>query len=129
MGHAGGGEGALHNVAQTGFGDGLELAGEDAVRLQLFGRGANALGGEQDQRGMAEGWSVEKTDKVFVVTGEKIEKFARRTDMGNIHSLNRLRDIMRKTGIVHELIRQGADGTSLVRVGEREFTLTEEISA
>ena len=77
----------------------------------------------------AEGWSVEKTDKVFVVTGEKIEKFARRTDMGNIHSLNRLRDIMRKTGIVHELIRQGADGTSLVRVGEREFTLTEEISA
>ncbi len=71
-------------------------------------------------------WQVEKVGLDFVVTGAKIEKFARRTDVANIHSLNRLRDIMRKMGIVHELIRSGATSGSFVKIGERRFTLVEQ---
>ena len=71
---------------------------------------------------------VEETDddKVFVVSGHKIEKFALRTDFDNIHGLNRLRDIMKKMGISHELRRKGAEGTSLIRIGDAEFTLVEQ---
>lgn len=54
-------------------------------------------------------WNVEKTGKNSLkVTGRKIEKFARRTDFENFHSRQRLRDIMKKMGIIHELNRKGA---------------------
>jgi len=62
----------------------------------------------------------------FLVTGPKIEKFAARTDFENIHGVNRLRDIMRKMGITHELERQGATSDSIVRIGDAEFTLFEQ---
>ena len=61
----------------------------------------------------------------FVVSGPKIEKFAARTDFENVHGVNRLRDIMKKMGITHELSRQGATGESLIRIGDSEFTLLE----
>lgn len=79
-----------------------------------------------DERATDAAWSVEKDGVVYVIKGEKIEKFARRTDTANVHALNRLRDIMRKMGITHELIRQGARSNSHLRVGQREFTLTEQ---
>lgn len=79
-----------------------------------------------DQSTVDDAWIVEKDGEVYVVTGAKIEKFARRTDLGNIHSLNRLRDIMRKLGIVHELIRKGAKGDSLVDIAGKQFTLVEQ---
>jgi len=57
----------------------------------------------------------------------KIEKFARRTNFDQFDSVNRLRDIMRRYGIVHELMRQGATGDSLVQIGESTpFTLVEQ---
>ena len=52
------------------------------------------------------GWHVEKQADGFLVTGEKIERFARRTDFVNDEAVQRLRDIMRKMGIMHELERQ-----------------------
>lgn len=51
-------------------------------------------------------WQVEKTDHGFNVTGQRIERFAKRTDFENEESVERLRDIMRKVGITHELVRQ-----------------------
>lgn len=71
-------------------------------------------------------WATSRDKDVFVVTGEKIEKFARRTDPENIHSVNRFRDIMKKMGIYHQLVREGAHGDSQVRVGELEITLLEQ---
>lgn len=71
-------------------------------------------------------WKVEKEAGVFRVTGHKIEKFARRTDFNNFEGLNRLRDIMKKMGISHELRRQGAEGTSTIRIGDQEFTFIEQ---
>lgn len=73
-----------------------------------------------------EQWYVEREDEAYRVHGAKIEKFARRTNFEQFQSVNRLRDIMRKLGISHELIRQGAEGDSLVRIGDSEFTLVEQ---
>ncbi len=71
-------------------------------------------------------WKVEKVDDKFVVTGEKIEKFARRTDMGNYASVNRLRDIMKKMGIRAELTSMGAEPDSIISIADKEFTLVED---
>ncbi len=72
-------------------------------------------------------WKVEKTeDGKFVVTGEKIEKFARRTDMDNWASVNRLRDILKKMGIRAELTSQGAEAESIISIAGKEFTLVED---
>lgn len=70
-------------------------------------------------------WRVQKMEDRYVVTGTKIEKFAARTNYDNVHSVNRLRDIMRKLGIMHELERQGAKSDDIVVVGEiGEYQLT-----
>lgn len=74
----------------------------------------------------ADVWEVEKTEAGYVVTGPKVEKFARRTDTENIHSLNRLRDILRKLGVTHELLRQGAEGSSVISIADKKFTLIEQ---
>ena len=75
---------------------------------------------------VADVWTVEQDDGVFIVTGEKIEKFARRTNFDNYEGVNRLRDIMKKMGIAHELARKGAIGESVIKIGNSEFTFTEQ---
>lgn len=71
-------------------------------------------------------WTVEKDGDTYVVKGDKIEKFARRTNFDQFEGVNRLRDIMKKMGIAHELSRAGAQGDSIVRIGAEEFTLVEQ---
>ena len=72
-------------------------------------------------------WEVSKTDDdKFIVSGEKIEKFARRTDMNNYASINRLRDIMKKMGIRAELTSLGAKPDSIISIAGKEFTLVED---
>lgn len=63
-------------------------------------------------------WKVVKDGKKFVVTGRKIEKFASRTDYTNEQGLRRLRDIMLKMGIMHELQRQGIEAGNTVAIGK-----------
>lgn len=71
-------------------------------------------------------WKIEKTDDKFIVTGEKIEKFARRTDFNNYASVNRLRDILKKLGIRAELTSQGAAPDSIISIAGHDFTLVED---
>lgn len=71
-------------------------------------------------------WFVEKVDNEYVIHGEKIEKFARRTNFDQFEAVNRLRDIMKKMGITHELIRAGAENDSTIRIGDAKFTLIEQ---
>ena len=80
---------------------------------------------------ISQSWHVTKEDgpngtERFVVSGKKIEKFAQRTNFSGYDNVNRLRDIMKKMGITHELTRQGAVGDSLIRIGNNEFTLLEQ---
>jgi len=69
-------------------------------------------------------WKVVKTkDGIFHVTGHKIEKFARRTDFEDYHGRQRLRDIMKKMGISHELVRKGAKQNSEIKYGRYPHTM------
>lgn len=77
---------------------------------------------------LASSWKVKKDEEtgIFTVTGEKIEKFARRTNFDNFEGVNRLRDIMKKLGITHELSRAGAVGDSIIEIAGNQFTLLEQ---
>lgn len=77
---------------------------------------------------IADAWTVEKDDETghFVVRGDKVEKFARRTDFSNFEGVNRLRDILKKLGVNHELSRAGAVGDSVIEIDGHEFTLLEQ---
>jgi GTP-binding protein len=83
-----------------------EVPDDDADRITL------------SDRQMEDQWHVRVEESTYVVTGPKIEKFAARTDYGNVHSVNRLRDIMKKMGITHDLIRHGAESATIVTFGE-----------
>lgn len=63
-------------------------------------------------------WHVERKDDRFVVTGRKIERFAARTDFSSSQGVERLRDIMRKMGIMHELVRKGIEPGTKVHIGK-----------
>lgn len=65
-------------------------------------------------------YSIERKDRTFVISGEKIEQFARRTDFENEEGLQRLRDIMRKQGIMHDLIRRGIEPGYLIKIGNTD---------
>lgn len=115
--------------------EGVSISEEIGQEAILEGQNSDIpvikLGPEQ----LSRAWKVEKTiensengEKTtkFVVTGPKIEKFARRTDLDNYASLNRLRDIMKKMGIRAELTSQGAVADSIIEISGKQFTLVED---
>lgn len=63
-------------------------------------------------------WQVEKEESSYVVRGPKIEGFAKRTDFNSPAGIERLRDIMQKTGIMHELVRQGIKPGDTIRIAD-----------
>jgi len=66
-------------------------------------------------------WTVEKLEDGFKLSGQRIEKFAARTDFTNEQGVRRLRDIMKKMGIMHELNRQGIQAGNRVHIGQQSF--------
>lgn len=79
-----------------------------------------------NQQQINEAWKVQKKPGIFVVSGEKIEKFARKTDFDNWQGLERLRDIMKKLGIAHELERQGAEPDSMIEIAGKQLSFFEQ---
>ena len=71
-----------------------------------------------------EAWTVEPMP-ALVVRGTKRERLARSTNLAQAEAVNRLRDIMKKMGITHELIRQGATNQSIIHIASQELTLAE----
>lgn len=69
--------------------------------------------GSTDER-----WDIEQRKGKFIVHGKKIETFARRTDFENEAGVQRLRDIMGKMGIMHELARQGINAGDKIKIGD-----------
>jgi GTP-binding protein len=65
-------------------------------------------------------WKVTKTKNGFIVKGKKIERFAQRTDFDNDAGIQRLKDIMRKMGIMHELERKK------IKLGDKIFFLNSD---
>ena len=80
-----------------------------------------------DSRQLATSWWVSRRDDgSYLVTGEKIERFADRTDFASEFSINRLRDILAKLNIVAELVKQGATGESVIEIAGHRFPLQEQ---
>lgn len=71
-------------------------------------------------------WVSKNDDGSYLVTGAKIERFARRTDFANEFGVNRLRDILGKLGVTSELTKQGATGESIIEIAGHRFTLVEQ---
>jgi GTP-binding protein len=65
----------------------------------------------------SDAWQVKKTGDSFVVTGSRVEQFANRTDFDSEQGVQRLRDIMRRAGIFHELRRQGIEPGQIIIIG------------
>lgn len=70
-------------------------------------------------------WVLEKTDTGWRVVGQKIERFARRTDFSDTHGEQRFRDIMRKLGIMRELQRKDAVPGDKVAIGDPTINVIE----
>jgi len=66
-------------------------------------------------------WKLEKVENHFVITGRKIERFAERTRFGDYPAEQRLRDIMRKMGIMNQLARMGAEPNQRIIIGRPEI--------
>lgn len=66
-------------------------------------------------------WEVLREEDAYVVHGPKIERFAARTDFDSPAGVERLRDIMHKQGILHELERQGVNPGDTIRIGKGEI--------
>jgi len=64
-------------------------------------------------------WHVTKDESGFMVRGANIERFAVRTDFDNPHGVARLLDIMKKTGILHELRRQGIEAGDRISIADK----------
>jgi GTP-binding protein len=62
-------------------------------------------------------WFIEQTKDVYIVTGKKIERFAKRTHFGDYHGEKRLRDIMKKMGIMQELDKKGFEPGQKIQFG------------
>lgn len=65
----------------------------------------------------SDAFTVTREGDTFVVAGERIERFARRTDFTNEQAVQRLRHIMRRAGIMHELVRQGIEPGHTIIIG------------
>jgi len=59
----------------------------------------------------------QQADGSFLVTGDKIVAFAARTDFDNEQGVQRLRDIMGRLGVMHELRRQGIEAGADIYIG------------
>lgn len=62
-------------------------------------------------------WHVTPQKAGFIVTGRKIERFAARTDFSNQQGVQRLRDIMKKMGIMRELEHKGIKPGQQIHIG------------
>lgn len=69
----------------------------------------------------ADVWHIEKLKNGFIVTGKNIERFASRTRFGDEPSEDRLRDILRRRGILRELQRQGMEPGQIISIGNPEI--------
>ena len=63
-------------------------------------------------------WKVIIEEDSVIIRGEKIERFAKRTDFESEDAVSRLRDIMRKMGIVKYFEKQAVEPGSKVYFGD-----------
>ncbi len=63
-------------------------------------------------------WNVEIKKRYTVITGKKIERFANRTDFASEDGIRRLRDIMRKMGIMKNIEKKKLEPNTKIYFGD-----------
>jgi len=121
------------STAHQGLQDILRELRRRVVKARIAENEIQAVEGEDEMvirlsnKQISDSWAIEQNDEGFyVVTGEKIEKFARRTNFDSHEGVNRLRDIMHKLGITRDLTRKKAQPDSVISIADNEFTLIEQ---
>ena len=66
-------------------------------------------------------WKVTTKDDDYVVVGKKIESFAKRQDYTREDGHQRMRDILKKTGVLNELAKKGAEAGQPIIIGNPEI--------
>jgi GTP-binding protein len=99
----------------------------DVLPLVLVARAERASAASEaaipviDEATQPELWRIEKSGHTYTIYGEKLEGFGRRTDWSNDASVERLRDILRKEGVVKQLTREGIAEGDVVRLGDKDL--------
>lgn len=73
---------------------------------------------ELSDKQIADAWKVRKDNGRFIIEGRKIERFAARTNFESEAGVQRLRDIMKKMGIMHHLLRNGLEVGDTIVIGK-----------
>jgi GTP-binding protein len=112
----------LSSIAKKGLKDLLSLL-QETVKAERKKQAEKAAEKAEDELPVItisdeNSWKVEKTKKGYMVSGKKIERFASRTDFESYHGVQRLRDILRKLGIMHELARKGIEAGERIEIGK-----------
>ncbi|MFM1652376.1 GTPase ObgE [Brevibacillus sp. B_LB10_24] len=70
-------------------------------------------------------FEIFKENEVFVVSGEKIERLAKMTNLNSYDSIQRFARLMRSMGVDQALRERGAQDGDTVRIGDFEFDFVE----
>ena len=68
-------------------------------------------------------WEITGEAGTFVVSGGVADRFSERTDFSNEESVQRLRSILTKHGVMHELVRRGARPGDTISLKSGSFEL------
>ncbi len=66
-------------------------------------------------------FAVEKKGGVFVVTGQRVERLAARTDGSNVEAIRRFETMLRRLGVLKTLEEAGVTEGNTVRIGDIEL--------
>ena len=72
-----------------------------------------------------EAFQITRENEVFVVSGEKIERLVRMTNLNSYDAAQRFAKIMRSMGVDEALRKHGAKDGDTVRIGKLEFDFVE----
>ena len=75
------------------------------------------------------GFTIERSDGVFVVHGLQVERWVRQTNFDNDEAIGYLGDRLDRLGVEAALAKQGAQAGDPVRIGDREFDWQPNTSA
>ena len=67
-------------------------------------------------------WHINHENEIWHITGERIERFAMRTNFDQPEGLDRFRDIMTKFGITRKLVKTGIETGDIIEVAGKQLT-------
>mgnify|MGYP001034330702 CR=1 FL=1 len=114
---------AISSVAREGIDELLQAALKlvEKARMQRAEQEELAAIPVIDETTQPDLWEVVKEKHHFVIRGQKLERFADRTNWDNDASVERLRDILHKQGVAKELAKQGAETGDSIKIGRHEL--------